>query len=112
MSNPGTTSDKIDPARVFAALGDSTRLELVSRLTDGKARSISQLADGLSLTRQGVTKHLRVLEKAGVVKSSSVGRESRFIFVPAPVDHARSYLDTVSRQWDEALSRLKSLVEA
>lgn len=100
-----------DPAPVFAALGDEKRLELVSRLVDGKARSIAQLSEGLSLSRQGVTKHLRVLERAGIVRSNRVGRESRFIFVPETIDNARSYLDTVSEQWDDALSRLKTFVE-
>ena len=100
------------PAPVFAALGDATRLELVARLIDGRPRSIAQLTDGSSLTRQGITKHLRVLEHAGIVTSSRVGRESRFTFMPEPIDDARSYLDMVSRQWDEALSRLKSFVES
>lgn len=99
-------------APVFAALGDATRLELISRLNDGEARSIAQLADGLHLTRQGVTKHLRVLERAGIVKSNWVGRESRFAYVPEQIDRARSYLDNVSAQWDQALSRLKSFVES
>ena len=101
----------VDPAPVFAALGDATRLELIARLGDGQAHSISQLTAGLDLTRQGVTKHLRVLERAGIVRSRRVGRESRFVYVPAPIEEARSYLDTVSRQWDDALSRLKAFVE-
>jgi DNA-binding transcriptional ArsR family regulator len=58
-----------------------------------------------------VTKHLRVLEDAGVVRSLRVGRESRFALKPKPLDEARAYLDHVSRQWDKALARLKSLVE-
>ena len=99
-------------ASVFAALGDATRLELVARLNDGQARSIAQLTEGLDLTRQGVTKHLRVLERAGIVRSNSVGRESQFAYNPSAVKHATSYLETVSHQWDEALSRLKRLVEA
>ncbi len=100
-----------DPAPVFAALGDATRLALVTRLSDGQTRSISQLTGGLNLTRQGVTKHLRVLEHAGIVCSSRVGRESQFTFVPAPIEEVKSYLDTVSEQWDDALTRLRSFVE-
>lgn len=103
---------QVDPVPVFAALGDTTRLALVSRLSDGQARSIAQLTDGLSLTRQGVTKHLRVLEQAGIVHSSRIGRESRFNYVPEQIERVRSYLDRVSEQWDDALSRLKSFVEA
>jgi DNA-binding transcriptional ArsR family regulator len=63
-------------APVFAALGDSTRLRLLSRLKDGRPRSIVQLTDGLGLTRQGVSKHLRILEQAGMVRSARIGRES------------------------------------
>lgn len=112
MSHPdqGTAPERAAP--VFAALGDATRLELVSRLNDGQARSIAQLTDGLDLTRQGVTKHLRVLERAGIVSSSTVGRESQFTFEPEQVKQAISYLDRVSAQWDDALARLKSFVES
>ena len=100
-----------NPVPVFAALGDATRLELVSRLSDGQGHSIAQLTGGLSLTRQAITKHLRVLEQAGIVSSSRVGRESRFTYLPEPIEQARSYLNTVSEQWDDALSRLKAFVE-
>lgn len=100
------------PAPVFAALGDVTRLKLVGRLVDGQPRSIAQLAGGLDLTRQGVTKHLRVLQRAGIVRAKSVGRESRFTYVPDAVERARTYLDAVSAQWDDALGRLKAFVES
>jgi DNA-binding transcriptional ArsR family regulator len=98
-------------AEVFAALGDTTRLALVGKLSDGQQRSISELAEGSTLTRQAVTKHLRVLETVGVVRSVREGRESRFAFVPQPVDEARDYLQRVSAEWDRALARLKALVE-
>ena len=58
-----------------------------------------------------MTKHLRVLEGAGVVRSYRVGRESRFELEPKPIGGRATYLDHVSRQWDEALARLKALVE-
>ena len=100
-----------DPTPVFAALGDPTRLSLVMTLSDGAARSIAGLSTDTRLTRQAVTKHLHVLEKAGLVRSSRVGRESRFAYRPEPLADARAYLDTVSAQWDDALVRLKALVE-
>ncbi len=112
MSSPKAVRTLADPAPVFTALGDATRLELVSRLIDGQARSIAQLSDGLSLTRQGVTKHLRVLERAGIVSSCRVGRESQFTYVSEPIEQVRSFLETVSAQWDDASSRLKSFVES
>jgi DNA-binding transcriptional ArsR family regulator len=96
---------------VFAALGDSTRLALVAKLCGGEPHSISQLTEGSKLTRQAITKHLRVLERAGFVRCVHAGRESRFEFDPEPIEGMKEYLDFVSAQWDQALARLKSFVE-
>lgn len=98
-------------ASVFAALGDETRLALIGKLSSGPPQSISRLAGGSTLTRQAITKHLRVLEGAGVVRSVRVGRESLFAFKPEPLKDLRSYLERVSDQWEQALGRLKSFVE-
>jgi DNA-binding transcriptional ArsR family regulator len=98
-------------ASVFAALGDQTRLLLLARLCDGRRVSISQLTEGSRVTRQAITKHLRVLERVGIVHGVRMGRESLFEFSPEPIEEIRHYLDLVSRQWDQALSRLKSFVE-
>lgn len=95
----------------FAALGDATRLLLVMRLSDGEPRSIAELTTGSKLTRQAITKHLRVLERAGMVRCERAGRESRFVFDPRPVDAMRSYLEMVSAEWDSALGRLREFVE-
>src|SRR5215471_18608742 len=99
------------PAPVFAALGDETRLSLVAKLSRGQPCSISQLTKGSRLTRQAVTKHLRVLESVGIVHGVRVGRESLFKLDPAPIVEMREYLDFVSEQWDQALVRLKSFIE-
>jgi DNA-binding transcriptional ArsR family regulator len=98
-------------ASVFAALGDETRLGLLARLASGEAQPIARLTEGTRLTRQAVTKHLRVLEDAGIVHSVKAGRESRFALDPRPIAGAQAYLERVSRQWDEALDRLKAMVE-
>jgi DNA-binding transcriptional ArsR family regulator len=98
-------------APVFAALGDETRLNLVAKLSKGESYSISQLTAGSRLTRQAVRKHLRVLEGVGLVCGVRRGRESLFGFNPKPIDEIKEYLNFVSEQWDEALSRLKSFVE-
>ena len=74
---------------MFAALGDETRLSVLARLSDGEPQSISRLTAGTSLTRQAVTKHLRVLEGAGVVRSVRAGRESLFELEPKPLDDVR-----------------------
>jgi DNA-binding transcriptional ArsR family regulator len=92
-------------------LGDETRLALVTKLSGGELRSISDLTRGSRLTRQAVTKHLRVLEKAGLVRCSRSGRKSLFALDPEPVRELEEYLGLVSRQWDEALGRLKAFVE-
>ncbi len=104
-------SQEARSATVFAALGDETRLELVSRLSDGQQHSIAALTSGLDLSRQGITKHLRVLQKAGVVACHRVGRESRFTIKPKSVDQARDYLNRASAQWDAAIERLRAAVE-
>ena len=110
-ARPRSRARRFDPAVVFAALGDPTRLSLVRRLSAGTPMSIARLTEGSALTRQAVTKHLRVLETAGVVRSERSGRESLYRLEPAPIAEMRSYLDDISRQWDDALSRLKAFVE-
>ena len=98
-------------APLFAALGDETRLTLVRKLCGGEPRSISQLTRGSRLTRQAITKHLRVLEAAGLARSRRRGRERLWQLERQRLQEARRYLDSISRQWDEALARLRDLVE-
>lgn len=102
---------KARPAPVFAALGCVTRLELVSRLSDGKEYSITALTDGLDLTRQAISKHLQVLQRSGIVDRRRVGRESRFTIRPGSITQAKDYLTRVSDQWDSAIARLRAAVE-
>ena len=105
-------AERAAPAAVFAALGDPTRLSLVMRLSDGTTRSIASLSMDAKVTRQAMTKHLRVLERAGLVRSVRAGRETRFTLEPVAMEPALAYLETVSKQWDAALSRLKAFVES
>ena len=105
------SSVEASPAPLFAALGDATRLSLLTKLSDGQTRSITGLSTDTKLTRQAITKHLRVLENAGLVVSARVGRESQYAFRPEPIAELRAYLDDVSRAWDDALGRLQRLVE-
>ncbi len=99
-------------AAVFAALGDETRLSLLAKLCTGKQYSIAELTEGTKLTRQAVTKHLRVLERVRMVHGTRAGRESLFAFDPRPVIEMKEYLELVSKQWDGALERLKKFVES
>ncbi len=96
---------------MFAALGDETRLRLVARLVSDGPQSITRLTEGARVTRQAVTKHLRVMEQARLVRCSRRGRETVWQFDPQRLADAQRYLDQISAQWDEALARLKAFVE-
>jgi DNA-binding transcriptional ArsR family regulator len=98
-------------APVFAALGDETRLAIVARLSEEGPLSIVRLTAGAAVTRQAVTKHLHVLAGAGLIHDLRRGRERIWELDAARVDEARRFLDKVSRRWDEALDRLRKLVE-
>ena len=96
---------------VFSALGDETRLAVVARLSAGGPQSIARLTEGSGVTRQGITKHLRVLAGAGLVRGARRGRERIWELDTKRLDDAGRWLDQVSKRWDEALGRLKKLVE-
>jgi DNA-binding transcriptional ArsR family regulator len=98
-------------APIFAALGDETRLRIVTRLSAGGPMSIAHLTRDAAVTRQAVTKHLNVLALAGLARSSRLGRESVWELQPEPLDAARNCLEGISAQWDSALDRLKTFVE-
>ena len=114
MSHParsGASAQRRDYARISSAPGDKTHLALISKLCSGKPRSRSELSRDPALSRQAITKHLRVLEHAGIVYSRRIGREIRIHFDPHPVHQLRKFLDLVSEQLDQALPRLLSLVD-
>jgi len=96
---------------LFAALGDPTRLRIVIRLARGEPMSITALASGTKLTRQAITKHLHVLASAGVATPSRLGREQRWALDQKQLAQARLFLDRIARRWDDALARLKAMVE-
>jgi len=98
-------------AHVFAALGDPTRLKLVAELSAGDALSIAHLTQSTAISRQGVTKHLTVLAEAGVVRDIKMGRERLWQLEPARIDAARRSLESIGRDWELALGRLKRFVE-
>ena len=98
-------------APVFAALGYETRLALVARLSSEGPLSITRLTAGSAVTRQAITKHLDVLATAGLVSDLRRGRERIWELEPRQMEVARTYLEHVSKRWDEALGRLKKFVE-
>jgi DNA-binding transcriptional ArsR family regulator len=99
------------PVPLFAALGDATRFQLISRLCEDGPLSITRLTAGSNVTRQAITKHLRVLEEAGLARSIRHGRERVWQVDQQRLTDARRYLDLISQQWDDALGRLRALVE-
>ncbi len=98
-------------APLFDALGDPNRLRIVTRLCDGGPSSTSQVTQTVSITRQAATKHLRLLEAAGLVVSSRRGRERIWTLQTQPLVQAGDYLDQLSRRWDAAVDRLRAFVE-
>ena len=98
-------------APIFAALGDETRLRLITRLSSDGPLSISRLTAGGRVTRQAVTKHLHVLAGAGLTSSARSGRERVWELNERPIEAARECLDGISAQWDRALENLREFVE-
>ena len=98
-------------APLFAALGDATRLRLVFRLCRDGPLSITKLTASSDVTRQAISKHLRVMAEAGLVRGARHGRESVWQLEPRRLDEARRYLELISEGWDAALGRLRKLVE-
>lgn len=98
-------------APVFAALGDERRLRLVARLCREGPVSITSLASGSDVSRQAITKHLHVLARAGLVRGLRHGRERLYELDTKQLRQARQYLKIISREWEQALGRLKLFVE-
>ena len=106
------TTDRLHKAApVFTALGDETRLRLVSRLCKEGPLSISMLTTGTSLSRQAVTKHLKVLSAAGLAQSGRRGREQLWQIEARRMAEVQALLRQIAAQWDDALGRLKAFVE-
>jgi DNA-binding transcriptional ArsR family regulator len=104
-------SDLGRAARIFSALGDETRLAIVARLCEGGPQSITELTASAPVTRQAVTKHLHVLDDAGLVHDSRRGRERIWDLETGRLAEAGRFLEGISKKWDEALGRSKTFVE-
>jgi len=101
----------LQTAAVFAALGDETRLSLLNRLSSEGPLSITRLTEGAGVTRQAITRHLDVLQSAGLAVSRREGRERVWAMDPRKLQTARRSLEEISARWDAALERLRQLVE-
>src|ERR1700722_17759478 len=98
-------------APLFAALGDKTRLHIVARLCGDGPMPIARLAKGAKVSRQAITKHLQVLEQAGIARGSRVGREYIWGLRTQRLSEVQRYLNQISHQWDAAVERLRAMVE-
>lgn len=111
MPHAATSEKLAGAAPVFTALGDETRLRIVSRLAREGPLSIARLTDGTQLSRQAISKHLRVLSDAGLARGRRSGREQIWQIEARRLRDARRYLGEISAQWEEAIGRLRRLVE-
>lgn len=97
---------------VFAALGDPTRAQMIERLGRNGPASIKAISVDFPLTRQAVTKHLNVLQNAGLLTSHKTGREQIFELQTEPMAEASAWLTTLASEWDHRLAKLKRIVES
>jgi DNA-binding transcriptional ArsR family regulator len=112
ISRAAAASGKLDGVvPIFGALGDATRLQIVSRLGAHGPLPTATLTSSTALSRQAVTKHLRALEGAGVVQSRRNGRDRVWTLRTESFTKAQKLLADISGQWDEAIERLRRLVE-
>jgi DNA-binding transcriptional ArsR family regulator len=103
--------DRLGAVPLFAALGDPVRLAMIARLCDSGPLPTIELKQAAGVSRQAITKHLQVLESAGLVRSERVGRDRQWRMQARQLAVARRYLDQISKQWDQRLERLKVFVE-
>ncbi len=98
-------------APLFDALGDPNRLRIMVRLCDLGPSSTAQVSSLIPITRQAASKHLQLLESAGLVTSSRRGRERVWTVQTEPLARASDYLTALSHRWDAAVDRLRAYVE-
>jgi DNA-binding transcriptional ArsR family regulator len=95
---------------VFSALADPKRRYILEALAGRERATATELAAGLPVTRQAVSKHLSALGTAGLVTASREGREMHYRLTPGPLAEAMTWMERVGAQWDERLSALRSHV--
>lgn len=100
-----------DIVEVCAALGETTRWQILEHL-GGHARSASELAEELPISRQAIARHLAVLAEVGLVDSHRAGKQIRYTAVGAGLSRLATRLEVAAAQWDQRLDRLTTLAEA
>jgi DNA-binding transcriptional ArsR family regulator len=97
---------------LWSAIGDPTRRRILDLLLVGGASTATALSQHLPVSRQAIAKHIAVLDRAGLVKGSAVGRERRYDVDQEQLARAVAELASVQALWDARLSRIKRLAEA
>lgn len=93
------------------ALSDGTRRAILQRLLKGDAR-VTELARPFAISLNSISKHIRVLERAGLVRRRRAGRERILSFNPVPLDAAAEWMQTLSALWTARLEALQQLLDA
>jgi DNA-binding transcriptional ArsR family regulator len=99
-------------APIFAALADPTRRRLLVSLAEHSPKTATQMAEEYPITRQGILKHLNILEEAGLVMVTQKGREKRYTLTPEPLTELDQWIKALNAKWDERLLRLKNFIES
>ena len=102
---------ELNNAPIFHALADPMRRNLLVNLAEHSPKTATQLAGEYPITRQGILKHLNILEDAGLVAVHQIGREKRYALTPEPLNELEHWLKQLNAKWDERLLRLKNVVE-
>jgi DNA-binding transcriptional ArsR family regulator len=103
---------QLNNAPIFHALADPMRRNLLVNLAEHSPKTATQLAEEYPITRQGILKHLNILEDAGLVAVHQIGREKRYALTPEPLNELEQWLKQLNAKWDERLLRLRHLVES
>lgn len=93
------------------ALADPTRRAILRRLSGGEAR-VTELAQPFAMSLNAVSKHIRMLERAGLVRRRRVGREHFLSFQPEPLDEAAAWIESQRAMWTARLDALEDLLRA
>lgn len=108
------TAPITDPTHLdhtLLALADPTRRAILRRLSGGEAR-VTELAQPFDMSLNAVSKHIRMLERAGLVRRRVVGREHFLSFQPEPLDEAAAWIETQRALWTARLDVLEDLLRA
>lgn len=100
-----------DTQKVFIALADTTRRDIINTLTEQGAHTATQLSSNMAITRQGVAKHINILIDAGLVSTKKQGREVYYDITPQPLQKATEWIADIEAQWDKRLIKLQEFIE-